>query len=162
MSEQTDLLAIAKRMQRDWQQRAQQDAEHYVYTRDPSSDGLDFDASGLANYRQLVQPYLPVLLRGRAPDRARVLEIGCGVGRMTRWFAEHFAEVHGIDVAPEMIAKARERLAAYPNVHLQVGSATISSQCTMRISTSFSPTSFSSTSRPRRSSPTTFARPRAS
>jgi SAM-dependent methyltransferase len=51
-----------------------------------------------------------------------VLEIGCGVGRITRCFAENFGEVHGIDVAPEMIAQARARLAEHPNVRFHIGS----------------------------------------
>ena len=59
---------------------------------------------GRANYDQLVRRFLPVLLNGADPAAvAALLEIGCGVGRMTRWFAESFGEVHGIDVAPEMI-----------------------------------------------------------
>ena len=109
-------------MKRDWNERALQNAEHFVYTRNPDADGADFDSSGRANYDQLVRPYLPVLLNGAAPRDCRVLEIGCGIGRMTRWFAESFGEVHGIDIAPEMIGQARDRLAAYPNVLLHTGS----------------------------------------
>jgi SAM-dependent methyltransferase len=109
-------------MKRDWNERAVQDAEHFVYTRDPGTNALDFDSSGRANYDQLVRPYLPVLLRGAAPRDCRVLEIGCGVGRLTRWFAESFGEVHGVDVAPEMIGQAEVRLAEYRNVELHIGS----------------------------------------
>ena len=122
MPEPKHLEEAAERMKRDWNERALQDAEHFVYTRDPDSKALDFDSSGRVNYEQLVRPYLPVLLRGAGPRECRVLEIGCGVGRMTRWFAENFGEVHGIDVAPEMIDQARVRLAAYPNVTLHTGS----------------------------------------
>lgn len=119
---QSNLERIAQRMRTDWNARALEDAKHYVYTRDPNSNELEFDASGRANYAQLIQPYLPVLLRGSNPRNARVLEIGCGVGRITRYFAENFAEVHGIDVAPEMIAQARARLAGHSNVTLHIGS----------------------------------------
>lgn len=109
-------------MRHDWNARALEDAKHYVYTRDPNSNELEFDASGRANYAQLIRPYLPVLLRGANPHTARALEIGCGVGRMTRLLAENFAEVHAIDVAPEMLAQARARLADCPNVTLHQGS----------------------------------------
>jgi ubiquinone/menaquinone biosynthesis C-methylase UbiE len=51
-----------------------------------------------------------------------MLEIGCGVGRMTRYFARRFREVHGVDVAPEMISRARENLRGLENVTLYVGS----------------------------------------
>jgi ubiquinone/menaquinone biosynthesis C-methylase UbiE len=122
VSEPKSLEEVAEQMKREWNERALQDAEHFVYTRDSDANALDFDSSGRANYDQLIRPYLPVLLRGTAPRGCRVLEIGCGVGRMTRWFAENFGEVHGIDVAPEMINQAGVRLAAYPNITLHIGS----------------------------------------
>ena len=122
MPEPTDLKEVAEWMRRDWNERALQDAERFVYTRDSDADEADFNASGRANYDQLVRPYLPVLLNGAAPRDCQVLEIGCGVGRMTRWFAESFGEVHGINIAREMIGQARVRLAAYPNVALHAGS----------------------------------------
>ena len=46
-----------------------------------------------------------MLLNGAAASDASGFEIGCGIGRITRWFAEGFGEVHGIDVAPEMIGQ---------------------------------------------------------
>jgi SAM-dependent methyltransferase len=122
VAEPTDLSDVAERMRRDWNERARQDAEHFVYTRNPNADGADFSSSGRANYDQLVRPYLPMLLNGVAPRDCRVLEIGCGIGRMTRWIAESFGEVHGIDVSPTMVGQARERLAEYPNVVVHTGS----------------------------------------
>jgi ubiquinone/menaquinone biosynthesis C-methylase UbiE len=122
VAEPTDLKEVAERMRRDWNERALQDAERFVYTRSSDPDVPDFSSSGRANYDQLVRPYLPVLLNGAAARDCRVLEIGCGVGRMTRWFAQSFGEVHGIDIAPDMIGQARDRLAAYPNVALHTGS----------------------------------------
>lgn len=109
-------------MQRDWNTRALLDSEHFVYTRDSAADEADFAASGRANYDQLVRPYLPLLLHGAAPPSCSVLEIGCGVGRMTRWFAENFGTVYGIDVSPEMIRQARQRLSGYSHVTLHTGS----------------------------------------
>jgi len=113
---------LAERMRRDWDQRASEDADRFVYTRDSEADEADFLASGRANFHQLVRPYLPVLLQGADPRRCRVLEIGCGVGRMTRWFADTFGEVHALDVSPGMMERARSRLADLPNVVLHLGS----------------------------------------
>ena len=48
----------------------------------------------------------------------RVLEIGCGAGRITRALANVFGEVHGVDISGEMIAKAREVSKRYPNAHV--------------------------------------------
>ncbi len=122
MSKEGELETLLGRMRRDWDERAAKDAERYVYTRDSSADEADFQESGRVNYNQLVRPFLPVFLDGRPAKTCRVVEIGCGVGRMTRWFAEEFLEVHGVDISAEMIEEARARLRDYPNVVLHVGS----------------------------------------
>ena len=46
----------------------------------------------------------------------RVFEIGCGVGRIGREIASNIASWHGLDIADNMVAVTRERLATYPNV----------------------------------------------
>jgi 2-polyprenyl-3-methyl-5-hydroxy-6-metoxy-1,4-benzoquinol methylase len=51
----------------------------------------------------------------------RVLDVGCGTGRIARHLAGRGALVHGIDFAPQMIARAR-RLTAGPNPSFAVGS----------------------------------------
>jgi ubiquinone/menaquinone biosynthesis C-methylase UbiE len=48
-----------------------------------------------------------------------MLEIGCGIGRMTEHLADLFGEVHGTDVSGEMIARGKRRLAHRDNVFLQ-------------------------------------------
>lgn len=54
----------------------------------------------------------------------RLLEIGCGVGRMTRHFAGRFAHVTAVDVSGEMIRKARELNGHLPNVRFEETSGT--------------------------------------
>jgi len=49
------------------------------------------------------------------------LEIGCGVGRMTKYFAGRFRHVTGLDVSEEMIRQAKENLQACTSVRLDVG-----------------------------------------
>jgi SAM-dependent methyltransferase len=58
---------------------------------------------------------------GTRAGRARLLEVGCGLGRTARAFAEHFRQVDGVDVAPSMVERARE-LGLPENVELSVGS----------------------------------------
>ena len=45
----------------------------------------------------------------------RVLEIGCGAGRVTRALARMFGEVHAVDVSGEMIKQAADVLHEFPN-----------------------------------------------
>jgi ubiquinone/menaquinone biosynthesis C-methylase UbiE len=46
---------------------------------------------------------------GRLRD-ARVLDFGCGVGRISEWLDANGAQVHGIDTSSEIIAAARRRV----------------------------------------------------
>jgi SAM-dependent methyltransferase len=41
-------------------------------------------------------------------EKTPALDFGCGVGRLTRALAEHFAECWGVDISPTMIALAQE------------------------------------------------------
>jgi len=50
-----------------------------------------------------------------SPGQA-VLEIGCGVGRMTRRLAQLFRRVIAVDVSEEMLRRCRDNLAGFPNV----------------------------------------------
>src|SRR3712207_4356424 len=52
------------------------------------------------------------------PDNARVLEIGCGTGAITRALGARpeVADVVGVDPSPLLLAKARELSAGVPGV----------------------------------------------
>lgn len=41
-------------------------------------------------------------------EKTPALDFGCGVGRLTRALAEHFAECWGVDISPTMITLAKE------------------------------------------------------
>ncbi len=45
---------------------------------------------------------------GIGRSRAGALDFGCGIGRLTGGLANHFESVTGVDVAPTMLARARE------------------------------------------------------
>lgn len=50
----------------------------------------------------------------------RVLEVGCGVARIGRELAPTCGEWYGVDISETILARARQRTAHLPNVHLQV------------------------------------------
>ncbi len=59
-----------------------------------------------------------------------VLDLGCGTGRVTETLADEAACVVGVDLSPEMLGRARRRLAHRPNVHLVL--ADMRSRCVSR------------------------------
>jgi GT2 family glycosyltransferase/glycosyltransferase involved in cell wall biosynthesis/SAM-dependent methyltransferase/tetratricopeptide (TPR) repeat protein len=110
--------SASDQMKREWNARATENARYYVRstTRDQTEE--EFDASGLENVNQCVISDLPRIAGNCDPKTMTMLEIGCGLGRMTKHFAHHFGHVHAIDVSGEMIRQARERLKALSNVSL--------------------------------------------
>jgi SAM-dependent methyltransferase len=105
-------------MKQDWDARAREDACWYINTLRRRQSEEEFDRTGAVEVERLVAADLRLLARGRDPRHLRLLEIGCGAGRMTRHLAALFGAVTGIDVSGEMIRQARERLRDAPNVQL--------------------------------------------
>ena len=52
--------------------------------------------------------------------RERVLDFGCGVGRITRPLSGHFEKVFGVDVSESMITQARDQNRERPNCEFLV------------------------------------------
>jgi ubiquinone/menaquinone biosynthesis C-methylase UbiE len=95
-------------MESDWDNRAKVNARRWI-ARDAWHNEDEFDKSGALGAQEL--------LDGLSTRRdAVVLEIGVGIGRITKYLAMSFDEVHGVDVSGEMIRRARERLKGFPNV----------------------------------------------
>jgi len=115
---QRTLQDFAHEMKRDWDERARQNAKWFINTGKLQQSDKEFDASGKVEVERLVLADLPLLTHGRDPKSMQVLEIGCGLGRMTRYLAEVFGEVYATDVSPEMIKQAAGRLPGLTNVRL--------------------------------------------
>ncbi|UCM89388.1 class I SAM-dependent methyltransferase [Streptomyces marincola] len=50
------------------------------------------------------------LIRELAPNAASLLDVGCGTGGHLVYLADHFDEVEGLELSPDMLAVAKERL----------------------------------------------------
>lgn len=102
-------------MREDWDRRARENARYYVATQRKDWSDEEFFASGEAEVEHHILNDMVNICQGRDPASMRVLEIGCGAGRVTRALARQFGEVHAVDVSGEMVAHAREALASLPN-----------------------------------------------
>ncbi len=108
-------------MRRDWDARASRDAFHYSTWRlkDGRWDEKSYFESGERDYRLWVEPVLgPTDLQPKGSD---MLELGSGIGRMTRTFARQFKSVCAIDVSPEMLVRGRDHNRHLTNVTWQEG-----------------------------------------
>ncbi|MBY0504175.1 MAG: class I SAM-dependent methyltransferase [Bryobacteraceae bacterium] len=113
-----ELQKQLEKMQADWDARAKENARYYVQTAQENWSDNDFFASGEQTVREEILTDMINICQGRVPKEMRVLEIGCGAGRVTRALANLFGEVHAVDVSGEMIRMAEAALATHPNAHV--------------------------------------------
>ena len=113
--------APASKMRQEWDHRARKNAYHYIATVRDQWPEDEFFLSGERDVRDLVDPYLADAQF--VPGDKRMLEVGCGVGRMTFALAKRFGTVEAIDISGEMIQRAKELQArlGIGNVRFQVG-----------------------------------------
>ncbi len=109
-----DQAAILRKMQDDWDARARENARYYVATGNEQWSDKDFFESGQRTVTEEVLTDMINICQGKQPEEMRVLEIGCGAGRVTRALSTVFGEVHGVDVSGEMVQLAREALKDRP------------------------------------------------
>lgn len=104
-----------EKMRQDWDQRARENARYYVNTATTEWTDDEFFASGEKTLAEQILNDMGNICQSKPPAKMRVLEIGCGAGRVTRALAKTFGEVHAVDVSGEMVQQAAAALKRYPN-----------------------------------------------
>jgi SAM-dependent methyltransferase len=110
--------SLLEKMRNDWDERARENARHFIATANSEWSEKDFYDSGRLCVFHEVLMDLGNVCQYRSAKEMKVLEIGCGTGRMTRALSEVFGEVYAVDISGEMIAKGKQDLADRPNVHM--------------------------------------------
>ncbi|MFN7544206.1 MAG: methyltransferase domain-containing protein [Acidobacteriota bacterium] len=113
-----DLEQQLAKMREDWDARARENAKHYVQTAQTDWTDEEFYASGEQTVAEEIKTDMTNICQGKDPKQMRVLEIGCGAGRVTRALANLFGEVYAVDVSGEMIEQARHGLRHHPSAHV--------------------------------------------
>jgi cyclopropane fatty-acyl-phospholipid synthase-like methyltransferase len=105
-------------MREAWDRRARENHRHYIATLQQEWTDEAFFSSGEATLDGHIRTDPHNIYQGKSPSEMRVLEIGCGSGRVTRALANHFGEVHAVDISAEMVDRAAEALRAFPHAHV--------------------------------------------
>jgi SAM-dependent methyltransferase len=78
----------------------------------------DGDHVSMYANRELTPVEVLILVRYREALSGRVLEVGCGAGRVLGYLVMLAREVHGVDISGAMVDYCRQR---YPDAHVHVG-----------------------------------------
>lgn len=100
-----------------WNSLAKQNARYFVLTN--QGEGIteeQFKAAGKKDVDSLLLN--DPLINETIPNlkEAQVLEIGCGLGRLSEYISENCHSLIAVDISEEMIAQAKVRLAHRPNI----------------------------------------------
>ena len=110
-----------ERHKEDWERLAEVDPLWAVLTAPEQKDGgwstEAFFATGEA---EIAAVFSEVERLGRAPRRRRALDIGCGVGRLTRALGTRFETAVGVDISEAMVEQARRLNEAFPACEFRV------------------------------------------
>ena len=99
--------------QRFWDRRARENPLYFV---DNELDYRSPDESAFWRGGEEVVDHLLDLVGESVGEKDHVLDIGCGVGRLTRVLAARAERVIGLDISAEMLARARELNPTLTNV----------------------------------------------
>lgn len=98
-------------MKEQWDEMARENAFYSVLSLNDFEDPNTVDISKFWEIgRKDVDRLMKVLQRVSSLETTSELsmvEIGCGLGRMTHYFAELFSKVYALDVSPEMLSQAK-------------------------------------------------------
>lgn len=113
---------VSKIMKNDWNQRAENDAERWIYGKSksekPEVGVLSSDEYYESSRQQPIEAFnlLKQLFPTENFSKQKMLEIGCGIGRLSISFSKFFEHYIGIDVSEKMIEIAKTNLNGINNV----------------------------------------------
>ena len=113
-----DSPELLQKMKRDWDDRARENFQYYIVNSRKDWSEEDFRASGDETIAHYVLTDMENVCQGKQPCDMKVLDFGCGAGRVTRSLGKLFGEVYGVDISSEMLKLAGNALADLTNIRL--------------------------------------------
>src|SRR4051794_11413978 len=108
-------------MQSFWDERAREDAAYFV------DNLLDYRQGDMDEFWARGEEVVDIVLEKAGVElqpHDHVVEIGCGIGRLTRVLAARAERVWAFDISSEMLQRAREAIGDPPNVEWVHGDGT--------------------------------------
>ena len=105
-------------MKKLWDKLAKSNSKYYInsdFGRGITEE--QFMESGLKDYKDLIWDDIRLMNRFVC-NGSIVVDLGCGIGRITQFMADDFDQVYGVDISGEMIKQAKKRLKGCKNVGL--------------------------------------------
>ncbi len=109
---------LSEKMRREWDERARTNARHYIADSRQDWPEEEFYRLGQQTVADDILTDMYNICQDKNPRDMRVLEIGCGAGRVTRALADVFGEVHAVDVSGEMVRLAGAACRDKPNAYV--------------------------------------------
>jgi len=105
-------LSLEEWMKRDWDERAKIDAMYFVRTKFGQTEKDFWDCKKLRDIKILGIKKLRYnqIINKKNLNEMKVLEIGCGIGRVLISMSEIFGEVIGVDISGKMIEAAKKHI----------------------------------------------------
>jgi SAM-dependent methyltransferase len=117
------------RHKEDWERLAEVDPLWAVLTAPEQKDGgWNTDAFFATGEEEIAGVFSEVERLGRTPGRARALDFGCGVGRLTRALGTRFETAVGVDISEAMVEQARRLNEAFPACDFRINTTADLSQ----------------------------------
>lgn len=89
----------------DWNKLIKKDAEFYTY----ANNAVDYWLSGEEHYNQFIKNDDVIKQLGSFSDKT-CLDYGCGIGRITKYIANDFKKVYGLDISEEALKLAKQNV----------------------------------------------------
>jgi len=109
-------------MKEQWDQISNENAFYGVLSRNEFEDPNNINIDNFWETGREAADSLLKLANIEDTQELNMLEIGCGLGRMTHRFAERFGNVYALDVSPQMLDKAKSHWHHLQNVEWMLGS----------------------------------------
>ena len=94
-----------------WETLAKENSLYYINSdKGKKITEEQFRESGKKDYEKLV------LNDDMIPKHSVIIDLGCGIGRLSEFMAKDFRKVYGVDISGEMIKQGRVRLRNAPNI----------------------------------------------